>query len=377
MLDGAGDVIRIHATNQDLTFAAANMVSAPVSLANAAISGTVPYVVSGNRIASVDPTSFGLQDRVLMDFTRSLSGLIASAPVAAAGGLKDPDAVSVTAANGLNSWAKGFYGLRVQQGDALSARSVSDFSGGAFGVDGAAAPGWRAGLLAGGGAIQTSIHDAGDAKSDIGFGGLYGRYDQGLVFADASVIGGGLSNSSTRPIDNNLLASGIETASATFGGWFLTSEAGAGRRFALDPAWTLTPALRLRVLAAGFEDYSETGSASNLSVEARTFADVEERAELTLAKTETLDRGGVLLASVHAGVLGLERAGGSDVYATLLGKALTFAAPGRDAVAGVYAGAAFDLRLTNGLSAFASGEFTATQDPATLVAVKAGLRWRF
>lgn len=368
-LGGHSDSVNIRERNVDLTFS---------NLANATVTGTVPYVVSGNRIASADPTSFGFTDRALMDFTHALSGFLSGAPAGEPGGFKDGNAASFTGANGIAAWAKGFYGQRVQPAGGIALRSVTNLSGGAMGFDATVGPGLRVGALAGGGEIESSIaSNGGSAKSDIGFGGLYGRYDAGAAFLDTALIGGGLFNRTARNVNNNLAQNGLETAKACFGGWFAEPEAALGYRYALVDRWTLTPALKARYLNAGLDGYSETGSAANLTVAGRMLQDLEERAELSLAGPLRVDSEKDLRVSLHGGVLGLERVGDKTVDANLLGKSLGFAAPGRNAVAGAYGGTDLDFHVGDKLSLFVSGEYTATNDSASLVTGKGGLRWQF
>ena len=369
-LGGTSDTVNIRERNLDLSFS---------NQANATVTATVPYVVSGNRIASADPTSFGITDRALMDFTYMLSGFLSGVPAGEPGGFKDGNAANFTGANGITAWAKGFYGQRVQPAEGIALRSVSALSGGAMGFDSSARPDLRIGAFAGGGAIGSAIAlNAGSAKSDIGFGGLYGRYDAGAVFLDAALTAGLLSNSTVRAnINNNLALNGLETAKASFGGWFAEPEVALGYRYALPAGWTLATALKLRYLSAGLEGYTETGTAANLTVAGRVLQDLEERAELSLARTFRTGGATDLRIGAHSGVLGLERIGGTDVSGTLLGQSLGFAAPGKDCVGGVYGGLDVDFRIRESLSVFASGEYTETNDPATLIAARGGVRWQF
>ena len=364
--------------NIDLTFAGLNPSDFnTVDLANATVTGTVPYVVSGNHLVSIDPTSFGLTDRALMDFTGALSGFLASAPAGGAGGFKD-GASSFTNAHGITAWGTAFGGRREQGAQGIAFSTATSFMGGAMGFDAPVRPNLRAGVLAGGGEIDHSIaFDGESAKTTAGFGGLYSRYDAGAGFLDAALIGGGLANSTSRTMNNNLATNGIETAKASFGGWFVEPEAALGFRYGTVGGWTATPALKARYLAAGLDGYTETGSATNLAFAARTLQNLEERAELTLARTLKVDAGTDLRVSVHGGVLGLERVGGTDVNATLLGQGLNFAEPGKAAVAGAYGGADLDFRIGDRLSLFVSGEYTATNDASSLVTAKGGLRWQF
>ncbi len=402
---GAGDTVNVNAGNQNLTFN---------TLAGVTVAGNVPFIVSGNRIVSVDPTGFAVADRSLMDFTRAVSATLGGrAGDAAAGGgagyggalgfaayddsasrfddafaqvmgyAKAPDSTVVfknptmTAPDGTTVWAKGFYGRRTQQADGPVLRNVTNFYGGAIGADRLAWPDLRLGGFVGGGTIHTSIDfNAGGGASDIVFAGLYGRKDFGPAFVDFALLGGHTGNRTTRNVNNNLLANGLEIATASFGGWFFSPEIAAGYRYDFMPGWTLTPAARLRYLAASYDGFTETGSSANLTAGDRTLQNAEERADLTLTRTMLWDAGR-LQFGLTAGVLGQQRTGAGNVNAILLGQALAFATPGKSSIGGAYAGASLDWRMRNGVSLFAAAEYTAMTDSSNTVTGKAGLRYGF
>src|SRR6202035_958527 len=129
-------------------------------------------------------------------------------------------------------------------------------------------------------------------------------------------------------VNNNLLANGLEIATASFGGWFFSPEIAAGYRYDFAPGWTVTPAARLRYLAANYDGFTETGSTANMTAGRRTLEDAEERAELTLTRT-ILPDAGRFEVGLTGGVLGQQRTGSGTVNAILLGQALAFAAPGK------------------------------------------------
>jgi uncharacterized protein with beta-barrel porin domain len=404
-LIGPGDTVNVNAGNLNLTFN---------NLAGVNVTGTAPFVVSGNRIVSVDPTGFAVTDRALMDFTRAISATLGGrASDAAASGVAGPggalgfaaydDSVSrfddafaqamgyakaadnamlfknptMTAPDGTTVWAKGFYGQRTQQADGPMLRNVTNFYGGAIGIDKLARPDLRLGGLLGGGAINTSIDfNSGGAASDIVFAGVYGRKDFGPAFVDFALLGGHTGNRTTRNINNNLVANGLEIATASFGGWFFSPEVAAGYRYDFMPGWTVTPAARLRYLAASYDGFTETGSSANLTAGGRTLQNTEERADLTLTRTMLSDAGRFQVG-VTAGVLGQQRTGSGTVNAILLGQALAFATPGKSSIGGGYAGASLDWRMRSGLSLFAAAEYTATSDSSNTVTGKAGLRYGF
>ncbi|MBR0963108.1 autotransporter domain-containing protein [Bradyrhizobium diazoefficiens] len=397
-LNGTRKAVQVDVGNQNLTF---------TSLASATVTGSVPVAVVGNRIVSVDPTGFAGAGRTLMDFTRAVSGLLGgrSGDGAAGGGtlgfaadsavaddvfaqvlgyaqpatgavwFKNP---SLTTADGTTVWAKGFYGQRIQQADGPVLRSVTNFYGGALGLDRQVQGDLRLGAVVGGGNISSSFDlNAGDLRSDIGFGGLYGRKDFGRTFLDFALLGGASSNRATRArINNNLLAGGLETATASYGGWFVSPELAVGVRTELAPGWTVTPAARLRYLAAGFDGFTEAGSTANLTVGSRTSQNVEERGELSVTRTATSELGRLQI-SFAGGVIGQQRVGDGGINAVVLGQALAFATPGKASLAGGFASASFDWRMRNNASLFAGTEYVAMNDSSGTITGKAGVRIGF
>ena len=406
ILLGANDNVSV-VTGRDVSSLTTFTPTGPYTLT---VGGSAPFVVLGNQVAIVDPTSFATADRTMMDFTRSISGLIGSrsdeadatggaTPTAFAptGGIAaqaqdafaqipglayaNDDAIifknpTVTTADGRTVWAKGFVGERIQQADGPTLRTMTNFYGGAMGLDSLFYPDLRLGGFVGGGATQQSIDlNSGSAKSNIGFTGLYGRYKFGASFLDFALTGGLTQNSTTRNINSNL--AGLQTATASFGGWFISPELAYGYHYALDGNWSLTPAARVRYVAASFAGYTETGSSANLTVNSRTLQNVEERGDLTLTHTTTFANADRLRTSVYAGVLGLQRVGDATVNTILLGQSLAFATLGKSDVGGVYAGAGMDWFLDRRISLFAAAEYTAMSDASTTVTAKGGMRFAF
>jgi hypothetical protein len=56
------------------------------------------------------------------------------------------------------------------------------------------------------------------------FGGAYGRFDWVTQYLDFALYGGNINNKSAREIANNTVPSGVETANASYGGWFISPE---------------------------------------------------------------------------------------------------------------------------------------------------------
>lgn len=379
------------------------------------VTGGAPYVINGNTVAVLDPTSFANADRNVVDVTRTITSLVTSrltnpAPIGGSGSaaigfaptgnvardmandafsgipalayasndrvlLSNP---SYTAADGTSIWAQGFGGQRIQQADAPTLRSVSNFYGGVLGVDKTVQPGLRLGGFIGGGAIDSKIDlNSGDTKSDIFFGGLYGRYAMGRAFLDFSLLGGYSNNDVKRTIANNLVPGGYEYAAGKYNGWFISPEIAYGLKQSLGYNLTLTPSARVRYLAAGFGGYEESGSSTNLTVASRTSHNFEERGELKLTHTTNATPTEQLQLSGTAGLIALQRVGDSNVSTVLLGQSLAFATPGKGSLVGFYAGAGFDWRNASGISVFGAAEFTAMSDQSQTITGRGGVKVSF
>jgi uncharacterized protein with beta-barrel porin domain len=405
-LAGIGNAVNVDVGNQNLTFN---------TLAGATVTSNVPFVVSGNRVVTIDPTPFGLADRTLMDFTRAVSGILdgigggaapsgplssAFAPVDGLAARFADDFAAIqssipalayaddvfknptyVAADGRAVWARGFGGERTQdpQDGMLGAHTA--FYGGAVGFDLVARPDLRLGLFAGGGESRLTLDgNAGSTDTDTAFGGLYGRWSFVALgrdaFLDFALHGGGSSNTTSRTINNNTLPGGIEIATASYDSSYLSPELKFGIDVPLAAQYTLTPSLGVRYVAGFFGGYTEIGTTAPLTVASRTIQDVEERGELKLTHATPLG-GDLLLTSVHAGAIGLEREGDTTVEATLLGINLPFVTPGKSTVAGVVGGAGFEWRTREGISFFGAGEAIGFSDQGTLWSARGGVRVAF
>lgn len=407
------------------------------SLAGVNITTTgTPFVVSGNTVAVLDPqlnggTVLAANARALTDFTRGVSDAVpvfsgsasggGGAPLAFAGaeppassrlddafasipGLASAyagdalafagdalafagDAIAFKAptavyADGTAVWSRGFAGQRIQQQDGAQPRNTNAFYGGMMGADFAARPDLRYGIFLGGGQTRSRLDlNQFGADSDLLFGGAYARYDIGQSFLHAALQGGSSRTSATtRTINNNLAVNGIETARASFGGWYVSPEATFGHRLALGrlagAAYTLTPSMRVRYLYGAFDGYTETGTTVPLTIGGQTVSTLEERAELKLTRSVSFTPQDQLSTTIFGGVLGTQRLGGTTVNAALLGQAIPFAVPGKADVWGGFGGLGLEWRTRN-VTFFSTAEYLALSDNSTVVSGRAGLRVGF
>lgn len=181
-------------------------------------------------------------------------------------------------------------------------------------------------------------------------------------------------------INNNLAANGLETATGSYNGWYVSPELTFGHRFALgrlaDSHYALTPSLQVRYLYAGFDGYTETGTTAPLTAGSRSTQNVEERAELKLTRTTQIAPTSQLMFNLTGGVLGVQRVGGDAINATLLAQPIAFTVPGSNSVWGGFGGLGVEWRTRN-VSVFAAGEYLAWQNAGSIVSGRGGIRVGF
>jgi outer membrane autotransporter protein len=274
-------------------------------------------------------------------------------------------------ADGNAMWAKGFGGQRQQDTSGIFAGSTTTGYGGAVGYERVLNPDLKIGGLLGASANQTKLYqNAGNSSTDTVFGGAYGRFTQGGTFLDLALIGGTLDNSSARPVAGGLA---LQTATASYGGWFLDPAMTLGHRIEIDQrGFTITPAIKARYVAAHFDGYTETGSTANLTIGGRDFQAWEERAEVTLAKTGMIGVVSVT-ARVSGGIVGQQRSTAGQVNIALVGQNFLAATPDRGRVAGGYGSAGLDWQIGRA-TLFAAGEATYANDATRTYAGKGGVR---
>ena len=369
-----------------------------------------PYVVTPNQIIVADLSGFGAQNRAIMDITGWVASVLPDAPVYAPGtgrvnsfaatdASNDPfaafagfpsgttdasnamgyakapalKAASVAYADGQAIWTKGFGGQRRQNSNGAFIGGTTTGYGGAVGYERMVMPDLKLGAMIGGSTNQTDLYlNAGSTKTDTVFGGIYGRKNWGSSFLDLAVIGGNLDNRNVRNIGGGLA---FATANASYGGWFVMPTLMMGQRIDVDQrGFTITPAIKLRYVAASFDGYTETDAgAANLTVGSRSFGAWDERAEITFANTSTLPGGDRVTARVTGGILGQQRTSGGQVNVALVGQNFIATTPDRASIAGCYGSAGLDWQIGN-VKLFVAGEATYTNDVALLYAGKGGVK---
>jgi hypothetical protein len=415
--------INLFPTNNTINFVGGNWLFTFNTLAGATINANgAPFAVSGNTVAVIDRTSFALADRALTDFTgevqQMLQGRFDGMKVGAGGGGSSalgfagaPSTPGLAneatqAFSGIPSvamsyasdsrpllgkapaaaapyydttiWASGFGGERKQNADGVVLPATDIAYGGALGVDRAFGPNLRLGAFAGGGASREDVElSVQSIDSTYAFGGGYGRLDWVSQYLDFSLYGGSISNSSTRGIANNTVASGFETATASYGGWFISPALTYGYRIPLSNDILMTPRVSVRYVGGALDGYSESGSEQDLSVGRRSINDLEERAELEFSTLKPVSWGGTVKSTIAVGAIGLERLGNQTIDTVLLGQNLSFVTPGQASAVGGVVDAGIQYRPAGNVSLFISAEGTAMSDRSYSGAATGGARVAF
>jgi outer membrane autotransporter protein len=168
------------------------------------------------------------------------------------------------------------------------------------------------------------------------------------------------------------VASGVEIATASYGGWFISPEITYGYRIPLNAALMVTPRAILRYVGGELDSYSETGSMQNLSVGSRAINDLEERAEVEFAAFN-----GPMKSTLNIGVIGLQRLSNPTINTVLLSQNLSFVTPGQASAVGGVLGAGVRYRATPNVSLFLAGEGTVMSDRSDSFAANGGAHVAF
>ncbi len=413
--------INLAGTTMALNFVGGNFLYTLNSLAGVTINTNgAPFAVSGNSVAVLDPTALALEDRSVMNFTGAVSSVLqdrfrgmpvsGGGVVSAMGFAGDPtgrieaahDAFSgipsvsmayssaearmsnaramYTKAPALGVpvydtvvWASGFGGERRQWEDGAIQSARDDAVGGAIGIDRQFTPDLRLGAFAGGGNSRLGVaFDLQKIDSDYVFGGGYGRWDRHNYYVDFALFAGGISSSSTRQVSNNTAINGLEIATASYHGWFISPDVTYGYRYFVGDN-IFTPKARVRYVGGSLDGYTEVGSAQGLTIGSRNLSDVEERLGVEFANIRPVTIGGTLKSSVEFSGIGLQRLGDNTINAVLLAQNIAFTTPGRSQAFGGAISFGFDWRPKSNVSVYASVETTAMNDNSFSAVGKGGI----
>jgi uncharacterized protein with beta-barrel porin domain len=315
-----------------------------------------PRVLSGSTLAVVDPTGFAAADAFAFDFAGTIADTVdarmaPSDSAAMTTGSIPGDAVP----SRRGFWITGL-GLYSDRG---ASAPLDGFHYGAFGVMAGVDRSLSASTLAGifGGITHGGIKTAaGSTQIDAtgGFAGAYWSRDDGRTFAHLSVAAGGFLDDSSRIVANNLVTGGLETASASYGSFYVDPAVTFGLHRRMGDA-TVSPSLGLRYTGLYQQGYTESGSTADMAVGSRTAQQLDVRGEIRTDFAPQVSDAGVGRFDLSAGVDGLFSWSG-NVDATLLATQIAFATHEPDAVARGFVGAGTTFTAANGLTFKADAE---------------------
>lgn len=306
------------------------------------ISGPVPYVwnATTKQFATIDPSGFAAAGDAAASLAGRL-GVLVQRRLSGAGGssrggfsplayddVNAPDGGFDTlesAAPQRSIWVDVFGGRGKYGATGIFNQYRNDQYGIAAGADRTVHQDLRIGVMAGYVGARNRVNSAwGITSQNVDsqglFAGVYGRRAGSRFDIDFALIGGWQRHKSTRFINNNLAPLGVDNATASYNGLFLSPEVTIGDDFAISGGWTLRPSATARYTMQRLGGYSETGSAANVSVASRTTHVAEGRLELAAAYRH--DYG---IVTGRAGVIGRTGMGSDTSSVTLLGSTVSVA----------------------------------------------------
>lgn len=348
--------------------------------------GWAPSAISGTQIAVADPTTLSTSDEHLADLT----GGIFSTVQGRLDGLRARTGGAVAthgppgadpAATGSEFWMQGFGSYRNQRGAGAALDSNLRVAGFVLGLDGEAFGDMRAGVFLGG--------SVGDVKGSSGtqktgstgiFGGLYGSRIWAGTAIDVALAAGWSAYDRERQIANNLLPGGVETATADYGGWFVSPELTLTRPIpgtVMPGGLPLETHVTLRYAGLFLDGYTEAATAGGLTMNAQSVHLGTARAGLTLPVEQELEDGGLARLKLTGGVEGRTQFGGQTLSGALLGQSIVFDPGGDSSALAGFAGLTGEYAAANGLTLFATVEGQLETTGSRQASAWLGLRKRF
>ena len=347
-----------------------------------------PFVVAGNQIAVVDPTTLAVQDESFADLTggifSTLRGRMSGFRNGVAGVTANPRPMHISSVNDGGAvatareyWVQAFGSYRSQDGDGPSLDTDLHVAGFISGVDAQASATTRVGFFLGGSYGQVeNVLETQESETDSVFGGVYASHLSGRTAVDVALTLGWSDYDRERQVANNLAAGGLQRAQADFDGFFIAPEISFTR-----PFWPLGQRIEkvvtLRYAGLFLDSFTETGAADAFSVNDRDIHLGVARAALALPVERTSDDGGHSRLTLTGGIEGRTQFGDETLTGTLLAQNITFDPGGDDGVFAGFATITGEHTTPGGLTAFMSLEGKVEDDGSHQASARGGIRVRF
>ncbi len=319
------------------------------------VNSDVPYVfdAANNIVYTVDPSGFALSQSFLQTMAVAVHGAVRSGAERGnsfGGGFSGNETFAYGteapgfAETGPRGWASGFGGYQSQNGSGNTTGGDQAYGGLVTGGGFASDRLLYGGFLGGARSRLATDHDTQRIDAASFYAGLYGGTRNGAFWISASLMGGHTDFSSDRTVANNTVAGGLETATADYGGYFVSPSVTVGRAMGERTEVSFGAAYAGLFL----DGYTETGSVANLSVASRDVHVAAVRAELRYLAKRQQTGNGTVSVETWAGVDGFFNLGGDDVTAALAGTTLNFPASFADSTAIGFAGIGINHKPDNG-----------------------------
>ncbi|MEP3278194.1 MAG: autotransporter domain-containing protein [Stappiaceae bacterium] len=341
------------------------------------------FAASGNRAVIVDPTNLSTQDAQLADLTGGIStaleNRLSRVRSGTGGALSTSGPVdgAMRGDPGQLFWMGAFGSFRRQEASSPSAETQQWVGGVVIGVDNLLRDNLRAGFLGGtaAGGVDAEF-DAQKTDSQSFFVGSYASLlKAGLVF-DTALTGGYSTFEQERSVANNLAATGLETATADFGGWFISPELSVTKPAVL---WghPLEGSLGLRYSGLFLDGFSESGTSAPLTVDGRSDHIGVARLQLAAPYEKILANGAAFRHQVKTGLQARSTFGGQTIDGALLGQNVSFTPGGDDNTLGAYGSVSGEYVTQNAVVIGAGGEGLLEADGAYRISARTSLEYRF
>eukprot|EP00752_Nemacystus_decipiens_P019442 g17498.t1 len=344
------------------------------------------------EVVAIDPSAFTSADEALAALTAGIGQAVQSRQSAlrtdAALGFAAGDVTGSPQLAPNRFWIEGFGAFRQDDGGRIGSDFDHLTGGLVAGVDVPLDAGTSLGAMAGF-AASTSENEINTQSIDTTsyFAGVYAS-TQALGLAwDASLTIGYSDYDQQRVTANNLVAGGLETATADFDGWFInpqltmTREAAnplAGAGFgSLVAMQTLDQSLTFSYAGLLLDGYTETGTTNPLSLDDRSVHVASVRAALALPFEATHADGSLTTLRLIGGVEARTQFGDDGVSGTLLGQSVSTTLDDDDASLGGFLGLSAEYQATTGFTAYANAEGLLETDASWQLSARAGLRIAF
>jgi len=343
-----------------------------------------PYAVSGSKIAVVDPTSLSVTDEFITDLTggifssleNRLSG-VRNGDYGAVSTHGEPDRSGLAEPDHL-FWADGFGTFRRQDSNGAATATNQWLGGFVLGADGLLHPDTRAGFFAGAswGRMEAESN-AQDTDNQSFYVGTYASVlKAGLAF-DLALTAGYSHFDQDRKVANNLATGGIETATADYGGWFISPELVVTKPLNMSGAVPLELSAGARYAGLFLDAYTESGTSDPLTVNQRDVHTGIARLQLSLPHEYFGPNGGVTHTRLKAGIEGRTNFGGDTIDGALLGQNIAFDPGGEANVLGAFAGVSAEYDTAHGLVMYGDAESQVETSGSVQVSGRIGLKFKF